>query len=388
LKTIETCNICSKNDLVELIQLPKMPLTGLYLDKRNLKDDLYDQALNYCNNCGHGQLKNVLHQNILYDNSYTHRTSASNMAMDGNDFLLRTIDDVVGNKVFNQILEVGCNDLYLINKLSNKAKNLVGIDPIWKEKDFVISDKVSIFGKFINELDQSIFNESPDLIVSSHTFEHINGIYEEFVKLVDLAADECLFFIEVPSLEMLVKTRRYDQITHQHLQYFSNSSMLSLIERIGCEFIGNKYNYSYWGGTSLYWFKKSSKNTKKQNTKAPLIKKIITDNFEIFKETLKVSTHQILALDEPIIGLGAAQMLPQIAYHMESNLEFVSKIYDDNDDRIGKYLSCVYPKIEKFSENDISDSIIMITALDSSRVLLKKILNHSPRRIFSLINII
>ena len=49
LKTIETCNICSKNDLVELIQLPKMPLTGLYLDKRNLKDDLYDQALNYCN---------------------------------------------------------------------------------------------------------------------------------------------------------------------------------------------------------------------------------------------------------------------------------------------------------------------------------------------------
>ena len=244
---------------------------------------------------------------------------------------------------------MGCNDLYLINKLSNKAKNLVGIDPIWKEKDFVISDKVSIFGKFINELDQSIFNESPDLIVSSHTFEHINGIYEEFVKLVDLAADECLFFIEIPSLETLVKTRRYDQITHQHLQYFSNSSMLSLIERIGCEFIGNKYNYSYWGGTSLYWFKKSSKNAKKQNTKAPLIKKIITDNFEIFKETLKVSTHQILALDEPIIGLGAAQMLPQIAYHMESNLEFVSKIYDDNGDQ-EVLLSCVYPKIEKFSE--------------------------------------
>ena len=64
------------------------------------------------------------------------------------------------------------------------------------------------------------------------------------------------------------------------------------------------------------------------------------------------------------------------------------EIYDDNDDRIGKYLSCVYPKIEKFSENDILDSIIMITALDSSRVLLKKILAFKPRRIYTLVNII
>jgi len=387
MKTTTTCNICSKKDLIELINMPKMPLTGLYLNEKNLDGNLCDQALNYCKNCGHGQLKNVLNPVVIYDDSYMHRTSKSPISMSGNDFLLKTINSVTGNKIFKQALEVGCNDLYLIKGLSSKAKNLVGIDPIWKDKDFILDEKISIQGKFIDELDQSIFCDRPDLIVSSHTFEHIDHTYEEFVKLVDLSANDCLFFIEVPSLESTVKQRRFDQIFHQHLQYFSYSSMRYLIERLGCEFIGNKYNYSFWGGTSLFWFKKNTNRTEKLNIKL-MPEKIIIDNFRAFKNSLQESLKQILFFDEKVIGLGAAQMLPTIAYHMESNLDFISKIYDDNDDRVNKYLPYISPKIQKFSSSDISDAIILITALDSSKLLLKKILAHDPRRIFSLTNVI
>ena len=116
--------------------------------------------------------------------------------------------------------------------------------------------------------------------------------------------------------------------------------------------------------------------------------KIIIDNFRAFKNSLQESLKQILFFDEKVIGLGAAQMLPTIAYHMESNLDFISKIYDDNDDRVNKYLPYISPKIQKFSSSDISDAIILITALDSSKLLLKKILAHDPRRIFSLTNVI
>ena len=61
---------------------------------------------------------------------------------------------------------------------------------------------------------------------------------------------------------------------------------------------------------------------------------------------------------------------------MGSNLEFISRIYDDNEDRHGNYLPYVSPQIQKFSSDNISDAIILITALDISRVLLKKILSH------------
>ena len=180
-----TCNICSNNELVELIKMPKMPLTGLYLEKKDLENNLYDQGFNYCKNCGHGQLKNVIDADLIYDDSYSHRTSGSNISISGNDFFFNTIESVVKNKEFNQILEIGCNDAYLIKKLSSKAKNLIGIDPVWKDKDFIIDNKISIKGKFINELDDTDLNVKPDLIISSHTFEHVDGIYEEFFKLVD-----------------------------------------------------------------------------------------------------------------------------------------------------------------------------------------------------------
>ena len=49
------------------------------------------------------------------------------------------------------------------------------------------------------------------------------------------------------------------------------------------------------------------------------------------------------AFDEEVIGFGAAQMLPIIGYHMESNLDWISKIYDDNDNRVGKYLPYISP---------------------------------------------
>ena len=60
-------------------------------------------------------------------------------------------------------------------------------------------------------------------------------------------------------------------------------------------------------------------------------------------------------------------MLPMIGYHMESNLDWISKIYDDNDNRVGKYLPYISPKIEKFSEEGIKDSIVLISAIDSTR---------------------
>ena len=389
-KTVTNCNICLNNELVELIKMPKLPLTGLYLEKKDLENNLYDQGFNYCKNCGHAQLKNVIDANLTYGDSYSHRTSESNLSLNNNEFFFNTLESVVKNKEFSQILEIGCNDAYLIKRLSNRAKNLIGIDPIWKDKDFVIDNKISIKGKFINELDDTDLNAKPDLIISSHTFEHVDGIYKEFDKLVNIAADDCLFFIEVPSLESMINQRRYDQIFHQHLQYFSYSSMRLLIELIGCEFMGSKYNYFNWGGTTLYWFKKTSKINKEKvpnNSLNIFQEKQITDNYNIYKKQLQESYKQIQAFDEEVIGFGAAQMLPMIGYHMESNLDWISKIYDDNDNRVGKYLPYISPKIEKFSEEGIKDSIVLISAIDSTRPLMKKLLKCVPRRIYSLSNI-
>ena len=93
-------------------------------------------------------------------------------------------------------------------------------------------------------------------------------------------------------------------------------------------------------------------------------------------------------VEEPVYGFGAAQMLPVIAHHMDSDLTFLEGILDDNPDRAGTFLPNISaPIIPTSQAKNIEDSVVMITALDSARSILRRILDLSPRRILNPLNL-
>lgn len=390
-KTVNKCNVCGRGNLNTAFKSKGMPLTGLYLPEgKQKKISVYDQALNYCGDCGHGQLKNVINSEILYDDTYTHRSTTSAISRAGNDFFYCYLQKLVSRKVYNSILEVGCNDLYLINKIQSLGELVVGIDPIWKGNDHQYNEKTRILGRFIEELQlDKDLERRPNLILSSHTFEHVGALYEQFEVLVKLADEDCLFVIEMPSFDTMVKIGRYDQVFHQHIQYLSLSSMMHMINRLGCKYLDHTFNYNYWGGTLLFSFQKNTVNNISGN---PMQESIgidtIRQGFEQFSGGLRKMRDQLIQLKEPCYGFGAAQMLPVLAHHMESDLSFMEAILDDNDDRIGKYLPGVdCPIMAPSQVTNISDSAVMVTALDSMRPILQRLMEISPRRIISPTNI-
>lgn len=391
INTTISCNICASSELKEVFTTSKMPLTGLYLSKPSEKNELCnDQCLLHCEECGHGQLKYILAPDDLYDTSYKHRSTESNISSTGNAFFHNYLREITnGKNDFKNILEIGCNDLVLIKKIQDLGAKIVGIDPIWRNSDFSFNEKTEILGCFINEIDQyTHIIDKPDLIVSAHTFEHVDKTFEQFSKLVEIASDDCLFVIEMPSYDTLIKLGRFDQVFHQHLQYLSLSSMITLVDRIGCEYIGHKYNYSYWGGTFLFSFRKVRAD--KNNPEFPKITHAHSlSKFTNFKKKLCDDINVIIDFNEPIYGFGAAQMLPMIAHHVGSDLSFVKAIIDDNQSRIGRYLPAIScPIVSSESVPDISDSICLITAIDSSRPIMQRVLELNPRRIGQLFPLI
>ena len=97
----------------------------------------------------------------------------------------------------------------------------------------------------------------------------------------------------------------------------------------------------------------------------------------------------ISSADEPVYGFGAAQMLPIIAHHLGSDLSFMKGIIDDNESRIGTYLPTINcPTVSSESVSNLSESICVVTAIDSSRPILKRILDLNPRRIAQLFPVI
>jgi len=378
------CHVCGSGNLEVVFDTPNLPLTGIYLDSK-VESVLptFDQSFMYCMECGHGQVRNLIDPAVLYDDTYTHRTSTSAIATSGNDFFYQQLLQVTGGRKFKSLLEIGCNDLYLMKKVQDLADHLVGIDPIWVGKDQDLNDKTRILGRFIEEIQVGEdITEKPDIILSAHTFEHIQDLYGQLLTLVELAADGCLFVIEVPSLDRMVDQRRFDQVFHQHINYTSLSSMRRLVSRLGCTFLGNTFNYGYWGGTFMFWFEKSGKDDEvgMVGFEASNIDEIKSD-FREFQKVLGASISQAEKLPEKCYGFGAAQMLPVLAYHMESDLGFMDAILDDNPDRHLTYLPGVKPLIRKPEPGEMGSAAVMITALDSSRSILSRLIKDKPRRI-------
>lgn len=384
--TSKECHVCGSNNLEEIFHTPKLPLTGLYFKTPNLPPSSnFDQGLMYCNTCGHGQLRNVIDPSVLYDQTYTHRTSTSQIATSGNDFFHNNLSLVCRGRKFRFLLEVGCNDLYLLRKTRYLADRSVGIDPIWIGKDHTLDQNTRVLGRFVGDLARGDdLEERPDIVISAHTFEHVEKFTEELENLLTITADRCFFMIEMPNLDVLVNLRRFDQVFHQHLQYVSLASMRRLVDRLGCRYLGHVFNHAYWGGTLLFWFEKDSIShaDRVQTTKLDrLHPETIRDNFSQFKTSLRLAVEQAQSLREPVYGYGGAQMLPILAYHMESDLSFMRAIIDDNPERSNSRLPGILPIIREAAVNELKDAAVMVTALDSSRGIIKRLLDLNPRRV-------
>lgn len=395
-KTIEECNICGSKNLIKIFSMPNFPLTGIYLNQRK-KIKNYDNEFLICEKCNHGQLKNQINPKILYDNTYTHRTSKSMMATETNGDFYKNLSQITKNKKFQNILEIGCNDLFLTKKMEKFAKNnIVGVDPIWGKKIKKFGKKITIFGGLIDQDDD--FNKIKnfakknnikfDLIISSHTFEHVGNFKKSLKEIRDISTKDALFVIETPSLDTIIKLKRYDQIFHQHLHYPSERSIKHLINDLNCNLIKLNYNFRIWNGNVTFVFK--GKKTKKKNSnrsKKYSLTKIKTE-FKNYKINLK-KKFLFLKNNYPsksIVGFGAAQMLPTIAYHSESDLSFLNSIYDDNLDRQKKFLPLIRPMIKKTHPYKISNSFVLVTALDSTISIIKRLSTIKPKLIFNLID--
>ena len=175
------------------------------------------------------QLTNRLDPTLLYRQTYTHLTSSSPISQSGNKYLLDVILKNFSRK--KQILEVGCNDLYLLRQLKEIAEHRAGIDPIYEDEQKEISHGIHVKGGFMERINLGDLIKSPiDLLISAHTFEHLANPIQAVINLAPYLSSNCDIIIEVPSSIRMIAQLRLDQVFHQHINYYSPKSLSALLK--------------------------------------------------------------------------------------------------------------------------------------------------------------
>lgn len=378
--------MCGQPSSKPVFELPDFPMTEIYV-KDIVKERLgfVDQSFHMCDRCGHGQIANVIDLELQYGNSeqFYFRASESATGRESADFFIGFLNSVVNAKRFKNIVEVGCNDMYVLNALKSRADRLIGVDPILKkkEKEYTKENIVAI-GDFLENvrLDGDI-----DLVLCKDTLEHVSEPVQFIKKILDMVRDDTTFIFQFPLLETLLSGCRFDQVFHQHLNYFSIQSIVFMLNKLGCELLDYKINWNHWGMV-LIAFRKSKGKPENKYKYSKLTGPQVLKRYKVFKDNMRATNGRInLLKDEKIYGYGAALMLPALSYYLENDLSSFACIIDDDRSKTGlSYINL--PVNIRTSEgiDDIRDSIVVITAvsaINNVRRILVKLADLNPKQI-------
>ncbi len=370
----DNCLVCEEPSSSPLLTFKDYPITETYVPEEVVSSEWnHDQAFSYCGGCGHGQLVNVLDQEALYGNAYRFRTSESVWgATKGNDTFMRFIDESMRGRSFKRIIEIGCNDAYLLESLSDRAEELIGVDPILEDET---RGKIQLIGDFYENANLST---ADSLVVTHQVLEHLEDPKGLLREIMSTSNENTTCIFGFPSLDYLVHDSRFDQIFHHHLNYFSERSTSRLLDDVGANCFNRGWNPHYWG-TIMMAFESS----KKKNKPAGLIKEEqIQESFQNFIEKMSRFEEFVDGGTRDLYCYGANLQFPVLNYHIPSIDEKALGIIDDDSSKSGFGYPNMETRIIHGDEVDLEDKDVAITAINFSRAILPRVIQAKPHRIY------
>jgi len=378
------CAVCGHDDPDVLVDLPGLPLTDTFCRKAPSEPpSAYDQSLVQCPECGHVQLATFLDPALLYSADYHFRTGASPTGRHGTAAFLAVLEKLVGKRTFRLAVDIGCNDLFCLKQLHGRAQRRVGVDPIWtgSQPD---DDEIEVIGATIEDADLArTLGDEPDLLVCRHTLEHLWDPRAVVRSMLGMLSQDGILMLEVPGLEAMVEKFRFDHVFHQHLHYFSRAILHRLVVECGGTIVHDTVNWHDWGARLVAVRKSDAARSADQPTQTVSTDEI-RQRYAAFRRRMDtvIESLEFLRNDVQIVGYGAAQMLPVLAWHLRTDLSFLQYVVDDDPAKNGLQYSNLPVEIQSVTANqNLVDCAVLITAPDHAGAIIAKLQASRPRHI-------
>lgn len=170
----------------------------------------------------------------LYDYSYT--SSNSNFSRNHWVEYCENVIDRIGIDNCSKVLEIGSNDGFLSKQFIDKGCNVFGVDSSAAMSNLAKENGVTTYN-MIFDLDSShdLKNNigSCDLIIANNVFNHANDPVNFAMGVSNLLKDRGCFVFELPYWLNTIVDKRFDQIYHEHVTYFTAKYAHWLLSQCG-----------------------------------------------------------------------------------------------------------------------------------------------------------
>ena len=272
------CRSCGNIKLKRVVSLGYQPLANNLLNKKDDKCELYPLEVNYCENCHNCQLSVAVDPKKMFSNNlYTSSTSASFRE----HFIVAAKSYVKELKLKpkkSYIIDIGSNDGVALKPFKELGfNNFLGIEPAKNLAKLANKNKIKTFNGFLDMKNIKNIKKNADLILASNVFAHSDNLKEMAACMIQLLDKRGTIIIEVQYLLNTLKDLTFDNIYHEHYNYWSLTSLTNFFKQFKVKIFKVEKIATHGGSIRIYI--KKDKNTKIEKSVNKILKE--EENFGI-----------------------------------------------------------------------------------------------------------
>lgn len=251
-----TCRICGERRLHRFLSLGPTPLANSFLASRDefVAEPSFPLDVAVCENCALVQLIDVIDPEVLFRN-YIYVTGTSESIAAHNRNYAATVVDLLDLTVDDLVIEVASNDGSLLSCFQDYGVQTLGVEPATNIAEIARSREIPTVDLFFDaDTAQQLRSEygPARAVIGNNVLAHVDETRDFLAGCRHLLSDDGLVIIEVPYLGELLDRLEYDTIYHEHMCYFSVSTLLRLCEKVGLSLIRIDHHPVHGGSLRMY----------------------------------------------------------------------------------------------------------------------------------------
>src|SRR5207253_4035121 len=231
---IKVCRVCQSPNLDDVLSLGIQYVSDFVTPDGNSPQAPLD--LVRCSSCGLVQLRHTFSRGSLYRHYWYKSGISPTMRKALSDLVSRSCE-IAKPSPGDLVLDIGCNDGTLLRSYPIKGLFLVGFEPAENLVQEASNGTNWIFNDFFNaETFEQKFGERKAKIVTSvamfYDLEDPNSFVADVAQIL---ARDGVWVVQQNYLATMLEQNGFDNIGHEHLEYYTLGTMQTLLARHGLE---------------------------------------------------------------------------------------------------------------------------------------------------------
>jgi len=214
----------------------------------------YPLDVYYCHTCSLVQLLDVIDPEVLFRNYIYVSGTSDTIAAHYVQYAQAVMESTKASSE-DLVVEIASNDGSLLKCFQPHKVRTLGVEPATNVAEKARAAGIETVNRFFDSKTAADVRETygpAKAVIANNVLAHVDDTQDFLRGARHLLKQDGLLIVEAPYLRDLLEHFEYDTVYHEHLCYFSVSSLMRLCEEVGLSIVRMDYVPVHGGSLRMY----------------------------------------------------------------------------------------------------------------------------------------